>query len=346
VKFSVPVRPPTMISGEERRYLYWLGRSAWTGAGDVVEIGPWLGGSTVCLAAGMRDSGHDTTRRLQVFDNFVWRGFMSARAPLPLGPGESFQPFFLENVAAFGDMIESHARALPDEEIDTDREASSKRFSAEESVPPLDRFTRGPIEIVFIDGAKSWRGMRHLLEILREHLIPGTSLLVCQDYKYWGTYWVPILMTRLAHHVTPVHNVHDGTTLTFRLTSAIPRELVDGIESHVRDVATDGALAEVERAAMVPGSDGDRHGARCVQLSQVSFLSHQGRVDEAALAFREAQRRWPLHSSTVQLELARSYLESEKSVRIPRTAGLAAARLPRWLWDSAVNMRKRMQERS
>ncbi len=115
-----------MISAEEQRYLYWLGRSGWTGEGDVVEIGPWLGGSTSCLASGMQASGHDARRRLQVFDNFVWREFMATRAPLPIRPGDSFETFFLENVSAYGDIIESHVRALPDETIESDDEAAAK----------------------------------------------------------------------------------------------------------------------------------------------------------------------------------------------------------------------------
>ena len=55
---------PTMLSPEERRYLYWLGNEVWSGRGCVVEIGSWLGGSTVCLAAGMRASGHPAAGRL------------------------------------------------------------------------------------------------------------------------------------------------------------------------------------------------------------------------------------------------------------------------------------------
>jgi len=51
-------RVPTMLTPEERLYLHWLGAVVWSGRGCVVEIGPWLGGSTVCLAAGMRASGH------------------------------------------------------------------------------------------------------------------------------------------------------------------------------------------------------------------------------------------------------------------------------------------------
>ena len=77
----------------------------------------------------------------------------------------------------------------------------------------------GPIEILFIDGAKSWRGMSHLLRIVRERIVPGTTLLVCQDYKYWGTYWVPMMMSRLREYVEPVHNVLGATTVAFRLAA-------------------------------------------------------------------------------------------------------------------------------
>ena len=89
VPFALPSAIPTMISDEERRYLYWLAARVWSGSGDIVEIGPWLGGSTYCLAAGMCDSGHRVAGRLKVFDNFIWRDFMADRAPLELRPGDS-----------------------------------------------------------------------------------------------------------------------------------------------------------------------------------------------------------------------------------------------------------------
>jgi len=43
---------PGMSSAAEGRYLYWLTSRGYTGCGAVVEIGPWLGRSTVHLAAG------------------------------------------------------------------------------------------------------------------------------------------------------------------------------------------------------------------------------------------------------------------------------------------------------
>ena len=198
VVFDYPRAVPTMLADEEKRYLFWLGQHEWSGVGTVVEIGPWLGGSTVCLAAGMRASGHAVRGKLHAVDNFLWREFMATRAPLPLVPGDSFEPFFLRNMVGYTDLVVSHARALPDETIEGDADAGATRFSAEKPVAPFDGLPGGEaVEVLFIDGAKSWRGMRHLLLTLSGRLLPGKTLLVCQDFKYWGAYWVPMMMARL-----------------------------------------------------------------------------------------------------------------------------------------------------
>jgi hypothetical protein len=151
-----------MISPEEKQYLYWLGSRVWRGRGCVVEFGPWLGGSTACLAAGMRDSGHPAEGRLRVFDNFIWRAFMAERADLPLQPGDSFESYFQANIEPFREIVVSRACALPDETIAGDRDARTRRFaeSEGETVALFEGALDAPVEILFIDGAKSWRRSR------------------------------------------------------------------------------------------------------------------------------------------------------------------------------------------
>jgi predicted O-methyltransferase YrrM len=80
VRVTYPSEIPTMLQPEETQYLYWLGQSVWTSDGIVLEIGPWLGGSTMCLAAGMHASDRPAAGRLHAVDNFLWREFMAARA--------------------------------------------------------------------------------------------------------------------------------------------------------------------------------------------------------------------------------------------------------------------------
>jgi hypothetical protein len=50
IRFRLPPTIPSMISAEERRYLYWLASENWKCEGHIVEVEPWLGGSTYCLA--------------------------------------------------------------------------------------------------------------------------------------------------------------------------------------------------------------------------------------------------------------------------------------------------------
>ena len=124
---------PTMISPEERTYLFWLSSQVWTGCGHIVEIGPWLGGSTYCLASGMTRHGGVTDKRLHTFDDFIWRSFMGDRATEALQPGESFLDLFQVNLQEFENIIVAHRQALPEglPEWDTVYREVAPRSSAE-----------------------------------------------------------------------------------------------------------------------------------------------------------------------------------------------------------------------
>lgn len=332
-----------MISPEERRYLYWLGRVVWSGKGAVVEIGPWLGGSTVCLAAGMRDSDTDARGRLHTVDNFLWREFMAERAPLPIEVGGSFKPAFLENTRDFSDIVVTYERALPDERIEDDEPAARTRYSDEEIVPTFEGIP-GPVEILFIDGAKSWRGMLHLLRVLRGGLFPG-SYLVCQDYKYWGTYWVPIMMGVLTECVEPVHDVLGGNTVAFRLRKAIPPALLASLPDHVADLSTGVGLSAIDEARELLDGDGDPLGASTVHLGKVSFLAHQGTLSAASRVFDEVQRNWPLLGNPTQLERARRYLRDEKGCDPERPLGVTLRILASRLWKTLLGIGRLLSPR-
>lgn len=309
VVIDYPDHIATMISIEEKQYLYWLGRSAWQGIGLIVEIGPWLGGSTWCLAAGMHESGHRQRKRLLVFDNFIWRDFMSERASLDLKAGECFYAEFLKNISLYDEIVDSYKQSLPDEIISSDQEAKSKRYSMNEKVALFQSLPGNePVEIVFVDGAKSWLGFKHLLFSIVDRLIPGHSLLVCQDYKYWGNYWVPLMVTFLNQYFQPIHNVLSATTVTFRLVRSISRSSLEALADHISDVSTSDALAALDNAAEDLHKDGDELGSANIQLGKVMFLSHQNKFDQAVTAFRESQEKWPYFMGNIQLERARKYL--------------------------------------
>ena len=315
---------PTMLSKEECRYLHWLTATVWTGRGLIVEIGPWLGGSTRCLVEGMMDSGFPVENRLHVVDNFVWRDFMSHRAKVDIDPGASFEPFFRKNVKDYEHALVVHRAGLPDEAIKEDPRASKKRFTELQEVPLFEGLaSEEPVEILFIDGAKSWKGMRYLLMKLSDHLEPARSYLVCQDCKYWENYWVPAMMARLADYIEPVHNTIDGTTVTFLLKEQIPFTVIESLEEEVSAVPTTAGLHDLTRAANLVLENGDRAGAMNVTLGKVCFLAHQGRIDDAIEMFQQLQDTWPWFAPILQLERASQYLEERAGVRIRRPIALA-----------------------
>jgi hypothetical protein len=316
-KIHFPSEIFTMISAEEKQYLYWLARTVWQGKGLVVEIGPWLGGSTWCLAAGMHDSGYRADKRLVVYDNFIWRDFMSERAPIDISPGDCFQAHFMKNISRYESIVDAYKRTLPDEIIYSDKDAQSKRYVEDENVEVFSEVAgSAPVELLFVDGAKSWLGLRHLLVSVSDRLIPGHSLLVCQDFKYWGTYWVPLMLTFLGKYLQPVHNVMTATTVAFRLTNGITQNDLVALASHIADVPTEDALAAIDEAADYLVAAGDILGSAHVRLGKVMFLCHQNQVDRAALMFRESQAHWPRIMNTNQLERARKYLAESRSTYV------------------------------
>ena len=139
-------------------------------------------------------------------------------------------------------------------------------------------------------------------------------------------------MARLRDHIEPVHNVLDGCTITFRLRSAIPGDLLAGFEDHMKDLPVDRTLAEIAWAAGVASDDDDRLGTATVSLARVSYLSHKGRVKDAVAHFVESEMSWPFFSNTGQLDRARAYMETRANRRFPVPGRFRVEHLARRFW--------------
>lgn len=195
MEVALPVLPavPGMVSEAECRYLYWLTSRGYTGAGAVVEVGPWLGLSTLHLAAGLRDAGFPAA--LHCYDQFVWRGDHVRKSLTPLRRGDDFQPCFERNVRPL----------YPDLRVTR----SELRHLA---------WTGGPIEILFLDAPKHLVDFSWALAALGPSLVPGLSLLVMQDFLHPPAYALPAVLSRLGGCLRPLHVVQRGSTVGFAVT--------------------------------------------------------------------------------------------------------------------------------
>jgi hypothetical protein len=316
VAFQLPSSIPTMITAEERRYLHWLGRDFWTARGEVVEIGPWLGGSTYALASGMAARGAKAHRRLHVFDSFTWRPFMSQRAPLPLSAGDDFQPYFERNLEPYRDLLVVERKSIPDDR-QTSEALTAIAYREEVAEGDRLRWNGGPIEILFVDGAKSWGGFVYLLKEMAASLVPGLTLLVCQDYKHWGSYWVPAIVELLYEHLEPTH-VLEKNTVAFSCTKAIdPDDLVRLVDYEALSVGAGAAV--LERAACRLESRADPEGAVMLRLTKSRYLGQRGAHAEAIEQFRVAERAAVPRHHARAVEDTRLWLETLFGTRLAPT---------------------------
>lgn len=198
--------PPGMISESERRFLYWLASSKHTGAGEIVEIGTWLGCSTMHLAAGLRDAGRG--QKLYSHDDYIWRPGMAEKSGLTIEEGASFFPNFLGNVESLRSHIEPKV-------------ASAIELG----------WTDGKIETLVIDAPKSWRTIRRLFKQLAPFFIPGKTRIAFQDYLHFPSYELAIYVASL-DVLEPQVVVLEGSTVMFLVTDEVPEERVSDLFSY------------------------------------------------------------------------------------------------------------------
>lgn len=200
-RFSDVVLPdlpavPGMTSPAECRYLYWLAQSQLSNAGCLVEIGTWLGRSTLHIAAGLDRSGH--AQRLHCFDGYTWGSGDSRAADLPLKPGDDFQKHFEANVSRFGHLVTIHRTWIAD-----------------------IAWSGAPVEFLFLDAPKKHSEITRCLEVFGPSLIPGRSIIAIQDYLYFPAYPLAICLHLLRDHLELAHVVLDGSTVAFRVVAPL-----------------------------------------------------------------------------------------------------------------------------
>ena len=161
---------PNMLEIDAMRYYMWLGRTLGP-VGAVIEIGAWMGGSTACLASGLRQNLRTRERKLHVFDSFVWRSWMAQFAVDPLlharyRDGDNFIDAFLNNCAPFQDFLEV-----------TQCELSSH---AEGSAPP--QWNRGPIGALVVDHSDRYEANATVWTLFARFFLPDKTIIVFNQY--------------------------------------------------------------------------------------------------------------------------------------------------------------------
>lgn len=180
----------TMLSAQELNLLYSLAQHSYTGRGEIVDGGAFLGGSTLALACGLRDNAQvgDKSFRIHSYDYFVADHFVAQFIP-GFPEGQSTRSYFDGVIAPVASHVAVHEGDLT-------------------TFPwPAHR----PIEILFIDVAKSWETNDFLLHQFFPRLDVG-SFVIQQDYHWPHTPWISITMELLKDSFTHLESMPWATS--------------------------------------------------------------------------------------------------------------------------------------
>jgi hypothetical protein len=171
--------------------------------GEVVDLGCWLGSTTISLAKGLRDVGDEG--KVHAFDLFTWDSWMddySKEHWCDYRPGESFLPETRRRVGEYLSRIELIPADLT-----------------------LYRWEKGPIRLLLVDAMKTWELATAIAREFYPSMLKG-GLVIQQDYLAFSIPWIPIQHYRLREFMSYERCVKRGATVSFRVVSEMSPEVV------------------------------------------------------------------------------------------------------------------------
>jgi hypothetical protein len=217
---------PSMLSREEKQLYCWLAAHWATGAGEIVDLGAFAGGSTARLAEGLARAGRPGL--VHAYDRFTADADNRARHLYPSGiprqADDDILPLVHRILAPWDQHVTFHVGDILDK-----------------------RWTGEPVELLVVDLAKTAAAADHVAQEFFPALIPGRSVVVHQDFALRVTPWLPAQMMLLADHFVPlVHCRRDS--VVFLCTRPVTRAQAEAART---ETLRDATMERLLRAATV-----------------------------------------------------------------------------------------------
>ena len=263
---SGPVAARTMLSPYELALLRAVAQENYRGWGEIVDAGPLLGAGTNMLAKGLAANPQVANKSKRIFSFDIF---------LRDDPGEVITDRF--GLSLQGNLNDT-LRDVPDltssvfdEFLRINRDYLDYIYVSPGDLT-LHHWKGAPIEILFIDLAKSWELNQWVIDNWFPCLRPG-SIVIQQDYVHFYEYWIAITMEMLAEYLHPVDYIF-GATAVFVCDREIPRER---LAARLRDMQVDEQLKYLDLAiAKSPASP-----AEVLKCAKAFCLLDHDRVTEA-----------------------------------------------------------------
>jgi Methyltransferase domain len=197
-----------MTSRQEQQWLRTYAARSYSGTGVIVDLGCFLGATTIALAEGLVLNRKAKRKQIHAYDLFTWNERYEAWAKGKeveglFTIGGSFLPEFLRRTQKWRDHIVIHEEDL--------RQA---------------RWEHGPIEFLFIDAMKSPEVAAAIASNFFPHLVPAKGYVAHQDFPHCFTPWIHFLTFRLRDYFSFVADLPQSSL--FRLEREIEPQALAG----------------------------------------------------------------------------------------------------------------------
>lgn len=251
-----------MTSPHEQSYLEKYAQNIYSGTGEIVDLGCWLGATTISLARGLDKNPNPSTsaKKVHAYDLFLWEGYMDAPVTGTelegrYEPGESFLEEFQERIKPWSDRIKIYAGDL-----------CQIGWSGEK------------IELLVIDAMKSWKLANSIVSGFFPFLIVNKSYILHQDFAHFYTSWIHLIHYRLRSFFRLVHDIPESSSLVFEYVKEIPKEILD--TQHSFSSFSD---KEIELAFEHSMNLVDKNKRANIAAARVMVFVHQGDKTRAKL---------------------------------------------------------------
>jgi len=231
---------PSMMSENERRFLFHIAKTYYTGAGYIVDAGTFLGASTACLGNGVARN-----QRLDEIRNRWQSPIISLE--LGITNGQMLLSFKRHGIGhdltvgdSFGPLIENHIQGV--------RDLVELRLGDILETGRIDDPTKGrklPIEILFLDVLKAPAISEFAAREYFPRLIPRRSLVIQQDYLSGDLPFIHVHQEYFASKFEYIGEI--SSSAIFRLVHRITPDEVAALFDNPPDGETEISL--VSRAA-------------------------------------------------------------------------------------------------
>lgn len=168
----------TMMSQPETGMLHRLVMERYQGIGQIVDAGTFLGGSTIAFTDALAALGRPKSQRVHAYDRFTnSMAFFDKFFDPPIPRYGSFLHVTLANIGAGIDRVNVHPG----------------NFTRQ-------RWNGAPIELLFVDIAKSPQLNAHVYSEFMPSCIPGHTVYIQQDFVHVMAPWIQYGVAYLMDH--------------------------------------------------------------------------------------------------------------------------------------------------